>query len=352
MQGLGIDTTEINPQFDVDVYRIVYRTVNWDNTEIQASGALLIPKGQNAPALLGSYQHGTIANDADIPSRQGYELPIGLAFASTGAVVTMPDYLGFGADAQNLHPYVHAKSEATATVDILRAARRYASQNGLTLKEKVVLFGYSQGGHATAATVREIEKHHGQEFKILGAAPMSGPYDLAGAQVDLLLSDAEYSQPFYLPYVLFSYNMVYNMYPEGQASYLKPEYVNVLYDALVSNSTPDFLNSLMPKVPKRIILDSQVQAFIDNPKTHPLRLALEANDLKSFTPRSPMLVLYCEGDDEVPYQHAINATNAWRQQGAPNLLSESMGANNNHADCVLPSLRRAFRWIKELEAAE
>jgi hypothetical protein len=29
-----------------------------------------------------------------------------------------------------------------------------------------------------------------------------------------------------------------------------------------------------------------------------------------------------------------------------------MGANNNHADCVLPSLRRAFRWIKELEAAE
>ena len=32
---------------------------------------------------------------------------------------------------------------------------------------------------------------------------MAGPYDLSGTMVDYFLSEPEYSQPYYVPYVLF-----------------------------------------------------------------------------------------------------------------------------------------------------
>ena len=33
---------------------------------------------------------------------------------------------------------------------------------------------------------------------------MAGPYDLSGTMVDLFLSGPDYSEPFYVPYVLTS----------------------------------------------------------------------------------------------------------------------------------------------------
>jgi hypothetical protein len=36
----------------------------------------------------------------------------------------MPDYIGMGGS-PGLHPYVHAASEATASIDMIRAAREF-----------------------------------------------------------------------------------------------------------------------------------------------------------------------------------------------------------------------------------
>ena len=40
----------------------------------------------------------------------------------------MPDYLGMG-ESPGLHPYVHGESEATATLDMIRAAREFISDS-------------------------------------------------------------------------------------------------------------------------------------------------------------------------------------------------------------------------------
>lgn len=79
--------------------------------------------------------------------------------------------LGYG---PGLYPDVHAASEATATIDMLRATRNYCQQNAIGLNGQVFLFGYSQGGHATAAAQKMIEEKYPHEFTITASAPMAG----------------------------------------------------------------------------------------------------------------------------------------------------------------------------------
>ena len=129
---------------------------------------------------------------------EGGELFLGIVFAPGGYVVCMPDYLGLGLG-EGLHPYCHAKSEATATVDMLRATRQVCDEQDIHLNDQTFLFGYSQGGHATMAAARELELYHTDEFTLTASAPMSGPYDISGAQTELVVSDEPYSAPITCP---------------------------------------------------------------------------------------------------------------------------------------------------------
>ena len=54
-------------KYDIKAYKIIYKTKNTDGTEIQASGALIIPNvnGESIPMI--SQQHGTIRTDAQAP---------------------------------------------------------------------------------------------------------------------------------------------------------------------------------------------------------------------------------------------------------------------------------------------
>ena len=58
--------------------------------------------------------------------------------------------MGLGSS-PGFHPYLHARSEATASVDMLRAGRNYCASNNIGLNGQVFLAGYSQGGHTEMA---------------------------------------------------------------------------------------------------------------------------------------------------------------------------------------------------------
>jgi len=77
-------------------------------------------------------------------------------FATTGYAAVVPDYLGLG-DSPGLQLYHHARSEATACVDLLRAARTWCASNNVELNDQLFLAGYSHGGHVTMALHRELE---------------------------------------------------------------------------------------------------------------------------------------------------------------------------------------------------
>ena len=105
-------------------------------------------------------------------------------FAAQGYAVVATDFLGYALSSYPYHPYAHADSEASSIIDSIRATRNAASSLGLTLNGKVMVTGYSQGGHASMATQRAIERDNAGEINLVAAAHLAGPYYISGALID------------------------------------------------------------------------------------------------------------------------------------------------------------------------
>lgn len=343
LQSFGISDSSVAPIDSVDVYNVTYRTPSYTGTEmVTASGLIVLPR-HGSPVPLGAYCHGTITNDAGVPSIDGQEQFVGVVVGSTGYAMALPDYIGLGTGTKfTVHPYVHARSEATATVDILRAARHLAQQTNVALSGQVFLSGYSQGGHACAATQREIEQLHHIEFNLRATAPMSGPYDMTGLMVQTMLSETPYPAPGYLPFTLLSYNMVYNMYASPD-SFMRQPYATTLPPLYNGQYTLGQMEPNLNDTPIYMVRADVVQDFINNPTTHPLRIALQKNDLMNWRPVAPVRLIYCRMDSHINHQHAISAHAAWTARGATVELYEA-SETLDHSDCALPALVAAKKW--------
>jgi hypothetical protein len=140
----GEISQQINFNYDVELIKIVYSTIDPYNNPVKASGLLVIPKDTKTAFPIVSYQHGTILKKTDVPSRMKGSYEVGLIFGTEGYVVACPDYLGMG-DGENLHPYLHAKSEATAVIDFIKASKTVCKDKKISLNDQLFLMGYSQG---------------------------------------------------------------------------------------------------------------------------------------------------------------------------------------------------------------
>ena len=192
--------TGIPLDYDVKMYKLTYNTVDTDSLPTIATGAFFIPTNTSCTNFpFAVYNHGTTLMKTNVPSNNNYEALIGGVFSAGGYLVCMPDYIGMG-DSPGLHPYVHGESEATASIDMIRAAREFiVSNTSLVDNNELFLTGYSQGGHACMATNKYIQDMNlSSEFNILASAPCSGPYDLTGVMADTIISPTPYSNPGYI----------------------------------------------------------------------------------------------------------------------------------------------------------
>lgn len=340
---LALAGVDLPPVYDVQVHKLAYATIGPWGEPASASAALVIPVGNRSWPML-SYQHGTILRTNDAPSalNPAGELGIGLAFGSQGYVVVLPDYLGLG-DSPGLHPYHHARSEATACLDALRAARTVCQQRNVALNGQIFLAGYSQGGHATMALHREIEWFHTNEFDLTASAPMAGAYDLSGVTTEDFLTGRPQPNPYYFAYLLAAYQQVYQL-TNRLADLLAPPYDTLLpplFHGHVSGST---INSLMPSNPLLILKPEILEAFRREPD-HPLRLALRENDVHRWRPVRPMRLYHCSGDADVVFANAQAALTSFHQQGATHVQLIEPLPGGTHATCVYPALLQALQWF-------
>lgn len=333
--------------YEIEIYKVLYKTIDADDNEVQASGAIVIPVNNEIKFPLCLYDHGTVVMRDEVPSRESEEILIGIAYACGGYVAALPDYLGMG-DSPGLHPYCHAKTEASASVDILRAARNLCVEKQIQLNAQLFIFGYSQGGHAAMATTKDIQENHADEFTITASAPMSGPYDMSGAQTDFVLQDDPYGAPFYLPYLMFAYNEIYNMY-DAPSDFLIAPYDQTLPPLFDGYHEGWEIDNAMPAVPKLIIKPEVLDDFMNNPE-NPFRLALIQNDLTNWKPTISMIMYYCTADELVNYQNAINAQNAFIANGSTTTAIYQPSASASHTDCAEPCFifaRNTFDALKE-----
>jgi hypothetical protein len=339
--------TNVTPQYSVRMYKVDYETISPLGGRTIASGALLLPENTATLLPLVSYQHGTITLTNDPPSSMDLygEVSVGVAFATTGYAAAVPDYLGLG-DSPGLHPYHHARSEATACVDMLRAVRTHCATNGFPLTNRLFLCGYSQGGHATMALLRELETYHTDEFTVTACAPMAGAYDLSGVTTTNFLSGAAQPNPYYFIYLLAAYQDVYHLAP-SLADMLTPPYDTKLPPLLHGNATSTQINTNMPADPVLILKPEFLAAFQSNPR-HPLRLALADNDLYRWKPQSPLHLFHCAADQDVIIANSQVALAYFQAVGATQVQLFDPVPGDGHSACAQPSLYEAKIWFDSL----
>lgn len=346
----GIPSFAVPITYAVNAYKITYNTVSYDGTTPTfATGALLVPQGAPCKMPLISYQHGTTTYRYGVSSYLTGEIVIGLAEATDGYTIAMPDYLGLG-DSPGIHPYIHAASEATASLDMLRATREAQDSLDFALNGQLFLVGYSQGGHATMALHRLIETDFPDEFIVTASAPMSGPYDVSGVQADVIVNDSVYSQPGYLPYILQSYNTVYNLFVDYSDVFQSP-YDVTLPPLLDGTHGMGELNAAMPAIPNQIMIPEVLDSFINN-QNHYFRVALRDNDVYDWTPVAPLKMFYCEADDEVYYRNAFVAYDKFIENGATSVEMMSAGENFGHFECAFYALSGGKTWFDTFRSDE
>ncbi|MCB1125470.1 MAG: hypothetical protein KDM81_03165 [Verrucomicrobiae bacterium] len=348
--GLQLGGIEFDPEYGVETWRLVYETIDPLGNPTVASGALVVPLDAPGPLPFASYQHGTLASRAEAPSQPpsqdgNREILLGLAFASLGYVVALPDYLGLGVSPL-VQPYHHAKSEATTCVDMLRAGREFGTNHSLPLSGQLFLVGYSHGGHATMALLRALETFHADEFTVTAAAPMAGAYDLGGVPADSVLSGDPQPNPYYFALLLAGFQATYH-FADNLADLLQAPYDTTLPPLLDGTHTGGQINAAMPARVLDILQPTLANALRNDPN-HPVRVALRHNSLIDWKPYSPLRLYHCSGDQDVPFANTVVAYESFLSQGATQVEMINPVSGANHSGCVEPSLRSALDWFQSL----
>ncbi len=336
-------------QYGVKYYKVLYTTPDLKGVLDTASGLIVVP---NNPARVYPrlvYQHGTSGTKQDVPSLnvlQDGEGTIGWLFAGMGYVTLMPDYLGLG-ESRGFHPYVHAESETSVALDMLRAAVEFGAQQQVQTNSQVFVTGYSQGGHAAMAVHRAIEKDPAQEFAVTAAAPLSGPYSIGEVMRNLILTDQVYLYPAYIPNTALSYQTAYGNIFTDLTDLFKPAYATLIDKFYKNQIGLSQLNQQLITLitanegscrPFKMLQESAVEAIKTNPD-HPVNVALRANNTyNNWLPKAPMRLFYCMADDQVPFQNAVLARDTFKAIGAPNFDAIDVNSTANHNGCVVPAL--------------
>ena len=341
----------------IELYKITYTTVDVFGKPDTASGLIILPSNGKKSFFPVIYQHGTVDDRNDVPSNVKGGWEAGAVFAGLGYFTILPDYLGLGTS-RGYHPYVHAASQSWAATDMLKAAVTFAANAGITLNEKLFITGYSQGGHASMALHRDLEKNPMPGFKVAGAAHLSGPYSISTSMLDILLSNQEYGNSGYVPHTLLGYNPIYKLYTDLN-QVIKPAYLDIVLRRQKEEIGLGQMNTLLTAalkkehgkaIPSFIFQDSVVNNIKNNPN-HPVRLALKDNDTYDWVPKAPTRILYCKADEQVGYTNAIFADSVMRARGAQNIFIKDLNSAFSHGQCVEPALLNSVLFFKSLSVS-
>ncbi len=344
----------VSVEYGVNTYKILYETPDTDGTIDTASGILVLPiLDTDLPAPIVAYQHGTVSTREDVPSRLTREAFLVYFFAGNGFISIAADYIGLGDSRRVIHPYVHADTEASAAIDLLRASKEYMAAEGVSFSEQLFITGYSQGGHAAMAMHKEIETNLADEFTVTAGSHMSGPYNLSNTIINTSLEDSVYEFPSYLAWMFVGYQSVYQGLYEDLGSVFQPEFIPAIEDFTNGEISLGELNDFMVEklielhgssFANRIFLEEFLIDLQTNP-TNPIRLALEDNDLIDWVPTAPTQLLYCMADEQVPFTNATITDSIMNANGAAAVTSIDIDSALNHGECVIPATENTFNFF-------
>ena len=322
--------------YSVDAYRIIYYTVDEHNNQIKASGLLSIPKknsGEKSPLI--SYQHGTIFTDNKAPSNSSVSADPIMKLAGTGYIVSAADYIGYGESSGRIHPYIHANTLSSASLDMLRACSQFLKNNNINSNGQLFLAGYSEGGYATLALQKAIQEQAQNEFTVTASAAGAGPFDLSETAKQLA-NKVTNESPAYMSFLLKAYDTIYSL--NQITDMYQPQYVdtmNTFFDGTHSGSA---INSKLTSTTVDLFNSdflSSLQVGVDNQAGNKLKAKLALNNIFDWKPDAPTRFYHGPNDEIVPYSNSQKAFTTMTANGATDVSLRDCPLNG-HGACAVP----------------
>jgi predicted esterase len=368
----------LDPECGVDVHQIRYNTLDPAGQPTTASGALMIPTGTNA-ACTGArpivvYAHGTSAeksyNIANLSNPDNAEgLLIAATFAAQGYIVVAPNYAGFDTSTLPYHPYLHAEQQAKDTSDALTAARSAlptSTAPTVTDSGRLFITGYSQGGFVAMATHRLLQTNG---VAVTASAPMSGPYALAAFGDAVFQGQVIKDAPLFVSWLMTAYQRIYGNIYSAPTDAFEARYATGIdallpttgtrgqlfdqgllpneqlfsstppdpsYAAYTPATTPAELAPVFARgfgtenLVTNMFRANYLQDSLAHPDggfptvtdglpatapANPLRIAFKANDLRNWSPTSPVLLCAGHDDPTVFYSNTELMQRYWQGAG-------------------------------------
>jgi pimeloyl-ACP methyl ester carboxylesterase len=317
------------------LYRISYKTRNFNNDEILVSGLLAIPHGKTIKGIV-SYQHGTTAERGEAPSKPTTEgIGISCLFAGNEYMVLIPDYIGLGIS-QEIPTYMHTQSTVNTVIDFLKTGFKIINPLTMEKNPDLYLLGFSQGGSVTAAVQREMEINNTTGLTLIASACIAGAYNLKDISVKYAINN---KSTMYLGYIANSYA---HIYCQDLSSVIKNKYVNlipILYDG---SKSIDFIEKVLPKEPDSLYTQKMIEDIIAGNKNW-FTIALGQNETYRWKPITRLRFFYGTKDVDVSPQDAISAYNDMKNLGGNVELINA--GNYDHTASLIHSLPEIQRWF-------
>lgn len=339
-------------EHDIDVYTITY-TTKFKGDDIIASGLVSVPTAAGNFPLM-SYQNGTNTLHSEAPSvNPDNQLFLLLEFiASTGFVVSVPDYLGFGASSNMFHPYLDKESTIQSVTDMLRAVEELTT-NHLQFESNNDLYitGYSQGGWATMQLQKALEENNGSEFNLKASSCGAGPYDLRFVN-DYILGLTNYPMPYFVGYIFNSYlNLDDITNPAGDI--FKSPYDQRVMTLFNGTKSGDEINAQLTTATADLFTADYKSTSNSDSKFSTVISSLDKNSIAAWKTNIPTLLTHGTNDTYVPEQISKNLYDDFVDKGVDQTKITYIaipGAGHNTA--VIPSGVATFSWFISLNNAQ
>jgi len=345
------ELAEISDKFTapVKMYKITYNTT-FDGVERLASGLVCVPNLSGTYPLM-SFQNGTNTLHSAAPS-EAYDTNLFQMLsmmASTGFIICIPDYLGFGEADDMFHPYLDEESTIQSVLDMMRATKELiADDDVVDMSDDLYITGYSQGGWSTMQVQKAIETNYASEFNLVASACGGGPYDLV-AITDYILSQTTYPMPYFLAYIMNSYSNLGISTPMD--SIFNEPYASRVPDLFDGTKDGTTINGQLTTV----VADLFTPEFLENwnkPGIYEdLYNMLEANSISGYQTQIPTMLLHGTADSFVPSFSSFNLYQEFVVAGVGDLVQLVPLDGMDHTDAIIPAELTAIMWFLELKDA-
>ncbi|WP_327113370.1 lipase family protein [Nocardia sp. NBC_01730] len=262
-----------------------------------------------------------------------------------GMAVVVTDYQGLGTPA--IHDYLNRKSQAHAVLDSARAALRLPGTS-LSPNAPVILYGYSQGGMASAGAA-ELQPSYAPDLNVRGAY-VGGP--VVDDEYFIGFNDGRASIAPAFAWIL---NGIAADYPATRP----------VLDAELNDTGKAILREAQDKCAVPIGLAQQHQftsqwttsgqSLIDVINQSPaLRTAFDQQRVGTLTPSAPVLVAAAVNDEGAPFTPIRDMAAGWCGGGATVQLDSNAqiptvisGLAPTHVLAFFPALAASQQWLTD-----